>query len=230
VESQFVNSTRKLVDSDEEQEVLEELIDGIKPPVPAALEPLRLHYLLATPFRHPPLRNGSRFGRRWERGIFYGAREPETCFAEVAYYRFVFLSGTRAALPLITTVHTAFQAGVRTARGVDLTRPPFSAHRSRISSKTDYSASQQLGTDMRADGVTAALFTSARAIAGGTNVALLDPAAFSAPHPFNMQEWLCTLDPLKVELKRKNLLAPQTLTFPRTDFLVRGELPAPAAS
>ena len=80
VEAQFRNSTRKLCDSDEEQEVLEKLIDErAKAPVPAGFE--ALHYLLYTPFRHPPLRNGSRFGTRQERGILYGARELPTAFA-----------------------------------------------------------------------------------------------------------------------------------------------------
>ena len=73
VEAQFRNSTRKLVDSDAEQEALEALIDRAKDPVPPGFEDL--HYLLYTPFRHPPLRNGSRFGTRQERGILYGARE-----------------------------------------------------------------------------------------------------------------------------------------------------------
>src|SRR5205823_4566220 len=74
VEAQFRNSTRKLCDSDEEQQVLESLIDErAKAPVPAGFE--GLHYLLYTPFRHPPLRNGSRFGTRGERGILYGAKK-----------------------------------------------------------------------------------------------------------------------------------------------------------
>src|SRR5207253_10794125 len=65
VEAQFRNSTRKLVDSDDEQRALEELLDAkAKLSVPAGFE--GLHYLLYTPFRHPPLRHGSRFGRSEE--------------------------------------------------------------------------------------------------------------------------------------------------------------------
>ena len=64
VESQHVVSTRKLVDSGEEQALLEELVDRVKPPLPSDPELRRLHYLLSTPFRHPPLRYGSRFGTR----------------------------------------------------------------------------------------------------------------------------------------------------------------------
>src|SRR5881398_2343042 len=90
VEDQFRNSTRKLVDTDAEQAALEALLDEhAKPKVPDDLA--GLHYLLSTPFRHPPLRNGSRFGTRFERGVLYGAREVEVAFAEIAYYRLLFL-------------------------------------------------------------------------------------------------------------------------------------------
>src|SRR5690606_3863871 len=97
-----------------------------KPPIPADG---RLHYLLATPFRYPPLRHGSRFGTRHERGIWYGSESRRTAFAEVAYYRLLFLEGTRAELGPVTTQLTAFTARASTERGVDLLAPPFDAHR-----------------------------------------------------------------------------------------------------
>ena len=82
VESQHQVSTRKLVDSNEEQALLEDLIDGVKP---RDITGGKLHYLLSTPFRYPPLKHGSRFGHRHERGIWYGSTERRTAFAEVAY-------------------------------------------------------------------------------------------------------------------------------------------------
>ena len=88
VEAQHQVSTRKLVDSADEQILLEELIDRAKPPYTT---PARLHYLLATPFRYPPLRHGSRFGRRHERGIWYGSSTRRAAFAEISYYRLLFL-------------------------------------------------------------------------------------------------------------------------------------------
>jgi len=101
VEDQSRNSTRKLLDSDAEQAVLEELLEThAKLPVPEGFR--HLHFLLFTPFRHPPLRNGSRFGTRRERGILYGARKLETAFAEVAPYRLLFLEGTSADLGAVT--------------------------------------------------------------------------------------------------------------------------------
>src|SRR5438067_1217618 len=130
VEAQHQVSTRKLVDTAEEQMLLEELIDRAKPP---DMTRGKLHYLLATPFRYPPLRHGSRFGRRHERGIWYGSETRRTMFAEVAYYRFVFLAGTRADLGALTTQLTAFTVRAHSARGIDLVSAPFDAHRRTIS-------------------------------------------------------------------------------------------------
>src|SRR5260370_1119544 len=98
------------------------------PPPPAAplpppsLAPRRaagagLDSLLFTPFRYPPLRHGSRFGSRYERGIWYGAETLRTAFAEVAYYRLLFLEGTEADLGLLQTDLSAFSVRVRTHRG-----------------------------------------------------------------------------------------------------------------
>ena len=80
VESQEQIATLSLVDDLAEQAVLEDLLERAKPPLPVGTD--GLHYLLATPFRYPPLRHGSRFGRRFEPGLFYGARRLPTLLAE----------------------------------------------------------------------------------------------------------------------------------------------------
>ena len=87
VEAQHIVSTRKIVDSDEEQRLLEEMLDTAKPPGPSDA-PSNLNYLLATPFRYPPLPWGSRFGSRQQRGIWYGATCARTALAEVAFTSF----------------------------------------------------------------------------------------------------------------------------------------------
>jgi hypothetical protein len=229
VESQHVVSTRKLVDSDAEQVLLEELVDGVKPPAPAGPEFRGLHYLLSTSFRHPPLRYGSRFGTRAERGLWYGSRELATCFAEVAYYRLLFLEGTSADLGTLTVELTAFTASVRARRGVDLTRPPFRDHEEAISSKTSYDAAQRLGADMRAAGIEGFLYTSARAPKRGTNVGLFVPA-FASKRPKRFETWTCSADRDKVELAQKSVVLTHIarMRFARADFLVGGKLPSPA--
>src|SRR5437867_13295036 len=119
VESQHQISTRKLVDSDDEQAALEAILEHYKPP---RADGERLHYLLFTPFRYPPLRHGSRFGSRAENGIWYGSRTRATAFAEKAYYLLLFLEGTTAELTPLETDVSIFQAAYDTRRGVDLTR------------------------------------------------------------------------------------------------------------
>ena len=140
VEAQHLVSTRKLVDSAEEQILLEEMIDSAKPP---DITKGSIHYLLFTPFRYPPLLHGSRFGTKFERGIWYGSLEQRSAFAEVAYYRLLFLEGSRTDLGILTTALTAFVATVRTMRGVDLSKSPFDKHRAKIASPSRYEATQR---------------------------------------------------------------------------------------
>ncbi len=225
VEAQHQLSTRKLVDSAAEQALLEELIESVKPPDRTGG---RLHYLLFTPFRYPPLPHGSRFGGRHERGIWYGSLEQRGAFAEVAYYRLLFLEGTRAELGTIETALTAFAASIRAARGVDLTAPPFASHRRAIASPTSYASSQALGSAMRAAGVEAFKYPSARDIEGGVNVGVFAPSAFGAAQPKSFETWYCFASRERVEVAPGGYLRRETFTFPRTQFLVRGALPSPA--
>jgi hypothetical protein len=222
VEAQHLVSTRKLVDSDAEQAVLEELLERSKPPLPSKV---KLHFLLATPFRYPPLPYGSRFGTRSQRGIFYASDTVDTALAEVAYYRLLFLEQTTASLVPITFHWSLFQTHIDTARGVDLTRPPFDGHRARISSKSDYGVSERLGQDMREANVEACRYFSARAGGDAANVAVFDPAAFARRTPLRQERWYCAVTEHDVVFTRDDLLAKRTRTFPRASFLENGRLP-----
>ena len=226
VEAQHQLSTRKLVDSAEEQILLEQLIDAAKPPDPTGGS---THYLLATPFRYPPLRHGSRFGRRYERGIWYGCETRRTTFAEVAFYRLVFLEGSRAGLGTVTTQLTAFTVRARSARGVDLTAPPFGAHARAIASPASYAASQALGTAMRASGVELFRYPSARDHQGdGVCVGAFVPGVFGNAKPRGLQTWHCTATRERVELAKRDYFGREAYAFERTEFVVKDVLPAPA--
>ena len=226
VEAQHRVSTRKLVDSAEEQALLEELIDRAKPP---DLTNGGLHYLLFTPFRYPPLRHGSRFGGRHQRGIWYGSTTRRTAFTEVAYYRLLFIEGTRAELGLVTTPLTAFTVRMRSARAIDLVAPPFAAHRQALASPISYTASQALGTAMRSVGVELFRFASARDVSGGVNVAAFVPAVFGKSKPQGFETWHCAATRNGVEFAKSDYLARETFVFPREQFTVGGSLPVPAA-
>lgn len=226
VESQEQVATTALVDDLAEQALLEDLIEGTKPARAPGTE--GLHYLLATPFRYPPLAHGSRFGNRFEPSIFYASRRLDTALAETAYYRFVFWSGMRRPPPggRFLTQHTAFGAGYRTDRGIRLQAPPCDAHTPRISDPEDYTDSRLLGTALREVDIKAFEFRSARDPGGGINVGLFTPEALSGRRPRYQQSWLCEtrLDAVRFS-SQGNTDMPQ---FGLETFLVNGHLPVPA--
>ena len=213
------------MDSDEEQALLEELIEDVKPPTGA---PAGLHYLLFTPFRYPPLRHGSRFGTRAENGIWYGSRTRGTAFAEKAYYLLLFLEGTTAELAPLETDVSIFQAAYETRKGVDLTRGAFARYTELISSPSDYVASQMLGREMRADGVEAFLYASARDPEHGANVGLFVREALSSRKPSVPESWRCVVTRDGVEVTKEDVFRSASFAFKRRVFEVDGRLPAPA--
>jgi hypothetical protein len=229
VEKQVGSSTYKLVDSREEHELLEDLLEAAKPALPSGT--LGLHWLLATPFRYPPLAHGSRFGSRNERSLWYGSDELPTALAEDAYYRLYFLSGSKAKLTPISLVRAAFQAHVRTEKGIDLTLPPFSGYTARLASPVDYSEPQALGSEMRKAGVLAFRSTSARDPKHGTNIGVFSPGAFASKKPLGItQTWQCTVTTGGDAVYEHQVgAAPETHYFRRTSFLVDGAYPSPAA-
>lgn len=224
VEAQHQVSTRKLVDTAAEQELLEELIDSVKPPNPAGRS---LHYLLATPFRYPPLRHGSRFATRREPSLWYGSERVDTALAEVAYYRLVFLEGTAARFDTLTTTLTAFRALASSDRGIDLVAPPFDAHRELIASPSSYDASQALGEAMRAASVDLFRYPSARA-EHGVNVGAFSPSVFGHALPRGFETWHCIASRERVEFSKRDYFARASMTFSRAQFLIDGKLPTPA--
>jgi len=226
VEAQHVTSTRALVDSDEEQRILEEEIDRVKPALPDEFR--GMHYLLFTPFRYPPLRHGSRFGTRQERSLWYGSEEITTAQAEVAYYRLLFFAGSSTIFENTELRLTAFTVSVFSKAGIDLTAIPFSKFEKHISSKTDYSSSQKLGLEMRNDGIEVFRYVSARDRKKGINVALFTPKAFSSKNPIASQTWVCVAGSNQVEFARSDLLVNEHKVFEKTDFEVGGKLPSPA--
>ncbi|MCS6797248.1 MAG: RES family NAD+ phosphorylase [Myxococcota bacterium] len=234
VESQSVVSTRKLVDTDAEQIVLERLLEAVKPPMPRGPRFDRLHYLLSTPFRYPPLVRGSRFGAPTERGAWYGALRLPTAFAEVAYYRLVFLEGTAARIEPLSVGLTSFRAAIDARRAVDLTAPPFDAFEREISSPVRYTASQLLGRRLREAGIEACLYRSARDPDRGTCIALFEPV-FGRPEPWDLQEWWCVATRARVEISPRSVATArspdaQRHAFDRACFEVDGRLPTPALS
>ncbi len=188
VEAQHRVATLRLVDSLDDQAVLEQLLEASKPPLPPRAQ--GLHYLLATPFRYrSPY--GSRFRAGTDPGVWYGAKERETACTELAYWRWRFLmdsAGLRDGE--LVTEHTFFQAQVK---GVvlDLRRAPWSAAADAWMQRDDYGACQALASAARAHGKAQWIrYTSVRR-AGGTCGAVLAPQALSLPDAHRVETWIC---------------------------------------
>ena len=223
VESQSQIATLELVDSLEEQAVLENLIEASKPALPANTEPL--HYLLATPFRYPPLKWGSRFGSRFEASLFYGALQIKTVLAEAAYYRFLFWQGMQIPPPSkhLVTQHEIFSVAYRCQPGLKLQNKPFKKWASNISNPSSYEHSHKLGNTMRTYGIAGFEFRSARCPDQGTNVALYSASALVDKAPVKTQRWICETGDKKVSFSGENVLH----SFSLEQFLLDGYLPQP---
>ncbi len=176
----------RLVDSLEEQAVLEGVLEDNKPPLPEGLRPL--HYLLATPFRYRPP-TGSRFRAPYEPGVWYGAEALRTALAEKSYWRLRFLLDAPEVPDLKPVPHTAFQARVRTARSLDLTREPLVGERSRWTDPSDYGPTQALAGSARQAGLQALRYESVRDPRHEACVAVLDPKVFGRSAPQGLQTW-----------------------------------------
>ena len=226
VESQEQVATNSLVRTLAEQALLEDLIEASKPKLQGPA--IGLHYLLATPFRYPPLPWGSRFGKRFEPSLFYAARTIATVLAECAYYRFVFWSGMAAPPPApLDTRHTLFSVSIATSHGLKLQHAPFDEFAAELGDRRFYGATQALGSAMRDAGIEAFEYRSARDPQQGLNVALFTPAALGSPKPDILDEWLCQTRADRVSYYSRP--GGGVLEFPLETFQVDGKLPLPAA-
>jgi hypothetical protein len=188
VEAQHVVSTMRLVDSREEQDVLETLLESSKPPQPAMKIPK--HYLIFTPFRYRPT-HPSRFRRGGELGIWYGAQELSTACAEVAYWRNRFILDSAALVKTeLLTEHTFFQAEVN-GSAVDLMAPPWDQSRAVWTHGSDYTHTQALADAARDRDVQWICYESVRA-PGERCAAVLDVNALEIVDAGNTQQtWHC---------------------------------------
>ena len=191
VEAQHEASTRRLVDSAAEQQLLEEILEATKPPVPDDAQ--QLHYLLSTPFRYPPREGGSRFRGHGDPGVFYGAEERRTACAELGFWRWRFLIDSAGLTALGPAPQTLFQAAVKT-RAIDLAEIPFSRHAKLWQARDDYHETQRLGRLAREAGVGLVRYQSVRDPQKGRCGAVLSPDAFSATKPMApVETWFLTI-------------------------------------
>ena len=204
------SGTADLVDSLLERARLEQLIEGVKPPIPSdwpeagEKKPLPSHRLLLTPFRYPPL---------------------ETALAERAFHAFRLLEGS--PLPAgrrIQRQQTAFAVEITAERGLALQQHLLPEALEAVTNPSSYAASQRCGDAMRERQVQAFEVPSARSPETPPVVGVLTPYAFTST-PFDFQEW-------NLEINAEGMTAVcfgsgLTALFSREQFLVAGRWPTP---
>jgi hypothetical protein len=209
VEAQHRASTLRLVDTLEEQRVLEEQLEANKPPIPATATPL--HYLLATPFRYPaPPPLGSRFRGIGDPGVWYGADRVRTALAEIAYWRLRFLADSPATPDLRPVPHTAFRASVA-GIAIALDAEPFERQHKQWEDPASYVATQALARSAREASVALIRYRSVRDPEHRSCLAVMTPNAFRAPAPLEQHTWL-------IKVSRARVLAETNFGAERVEF------------
>lgn len=222
VEGQHSVSTRKIVATQRDQEILEDILEASKPPVPPAA--VSLHYLLQTPFRYDaPYPVGSRFRRAGStEGVFYTSGQIRTALAEFCHYRLRFFKDSpNTVLPRLQERLTVFSVSYRSKLTVDLTQSPFVTDREIWMHPSDYQATQSFADTARQAGVEIIRYESVRDVEQGTNLALLSPAAFKSTKPKAMQTWFLYLSEAEANCERANAnRQDERWTFKREQFAV----------
>ncbi|MES2661999.1 MAG: RES family NAD+ phosphorylase [Pseudomonadota bacterium] len=186
VEAQHIVATMKLVDFLEEQQILEEILESSKPPLP--LNSKNNHYLLTTPFRYPSM-HPSRFRKAHALGIWYGAENLRTACVEVGYWRWRFLidsDGLRNTE--LVSQHTFFQAKI-TGTSIDLSVPPWNELQQYWKSD-DYTNCQTIAMEARSRRIQWIRYESVRGPVSHC-AAVLSSECLNLHEPQIQQHWIC---------------------------------------
>lgn len=224
VESQEQVATMRLVDTLDEQSLLEELIESTKPNLMSG----QRHYLIETPFRYPPLEYGSRFGSPFECSIFYGSHTVNAMLYESAYYAFYFWDALK--IPFETPIihhKTSFEVKVKSASYLNLCAIQDADMQMKLRSKTDYGFTQSVGAELRALQVEAFSYFSARSPNEDKNMGVFNIDSI-ASHPLRQSGWEVkqTAESILFYCRKNTALNKQ---FQKTDFLVDQKIPEPSS-
>ncbi len=215
VESQEHVATSNIVDDLDEQAVLENLLDEVKPKYRVGTE--NMHYLLKTAFRYPPLKWGSRFGTQLMPSYFYASETPVVALHECAYYRFLFLDHmAELFLDPVRSEFCLFNVLLASDKCLDLLSDDFLAVQKKVTDPASYAYSQAIGEWAYARKDVAMIrFQSARC-SEGVNVAVADPRVIRSRKPKEKISWLCLMNENKVSFSSRE--SDQYFTFGRDDF------------
>jgi len=220
VETQEYAATTGLVDNHQQQDVLEQMLDGVKPDYREGTQ--SLHYLISTPFRYPPLKYGSRFGDTTIPSYFYASEQLETALAEFAFYRFAFFNDMTAAYDKsVSSEHMSFSVEINSAKSADLTRIRSSGIYQLLTSPLQYHFTQQVGKALIENGALILRYYSARCDKG-INVAISRPEEITSSAPQEHINWICLSTATKISI---NAHGQTPRYFEIEQFLIDGVLP-----
>jgi len=192
VETQYASSTMRVIDTREEHEILEDILEESKPAIPA--EARGLEYLLFSPFRYAAISSfGTRFRGVGDPGVFYGGETPRTAASEVGCWRWKFLQDSAGLKRLSPSLFTAFRVPLK-HRAVDLRKKPFDRDAVLWENPGDYSATQEFARIARKSAMGIIIYRSVRCPTDSFCAAVLTPKAFAKKKPdSNMQSWVLTI-------------------------------------
>jgi hypothetical protein len=215
VEAQHLIATRLLVDSADEQALLERIIDGVKPAAPKEAGDRGLHYLLLTPWRYAPPPPGTRFRAPTDEGVFYGADAIRTACAELGWWRWKFLLESPALERIDWRQQTLFSTAVQTLT-IDLRQPPFDRDAADWTAPDSYVATQAFARVAREAEIGAIRYASVRdpAKSGGVCTAVLRLDAFAgAPDEHGAQSWAIAVQRERVIWRRQSPFSKEEFVF-----------------
>lgn len=217
VEAQHASSTMKLTDTLDEQNLLETLLEGTKPPIPP--ECAELHFLLFSPFRYAPYPHGSRFRRSGQSpGVFYCSERSATAIAELAFYRLLFFAESPdTAWPSNPSDYTAFRVEFSSDRAIDLRSAPFDAAKHLWEDLENYAACQAMESMCRGHDIDVIKYKSVRDPREGGNYALLRCGVFAKTSYTKLESWKLHLDRNGARAIRE--FPRESLEFGRAAFL-----------
>lgn len=206
----------KLVDTTDEQRLLEEELEQTKPPGPP--ECAGLHYLLSTPFRYGRYPGNSRFRREgYSPGVFYASEDVRTAVAETVFYRLLFFAESPATpWPRNPLEFTSFKALYSVDAALDLTIPPLSRDEAIWTRLDDYSGCLSLADAAREASIGLIRYRSVRDQSGGANLAILRCTAFFGTGPARLQTWRVSLSALGIKAIRD--WPDERISFALSDF------------
>lgn len=204
VEQQSKAATVRITDTLDEQSLLEQIIDDVKPSPPT--EVAGYHFLISTPFRYSPSPHGSRFRKPGQPdGTYYAAEMASTAMAEMAFYRLLFFSESASAeMPGSSKEYTAFSVDVSAPSAIDLTTPPINRFAEQWKQLVDYSPCQSLADGARACGIDVIRSQSVRDPDGGANITVLRINAIESAEPTDTQTWHIFLRPHAIQIWCEN--------------------------